>query len=97
MRCANTDPISVAVAPLRPGMRRRSTAARAISPTRPGSTAFANRPTQNAEKTSGYVGCGGSIDCSMHVSHEIERATTESRLRPIATATHGHETAVNAS
>ena len=29
----------------------------------PGSTAFANRPTENAEKTSGKCGCGRSIDC----------------------------------
>ena len=33
------------------GIRRASTATRASSPTRPGSTTFANRPTQNAEKT----------------------------------------------
>ncbi len=53
MRCANTEPIRVAVAPRRPGSRRRSTATRASSPTRPGRTAFANSPTENAENTSG--------------------------------------------
>ncbi len=51
IRCANTEPINLAVVPGRPGMRRRSTATRASSPTRPGSTTFPNRPTQNAANT----------------------------------------------
>ena len=88
IRCAKTEPISVAVVPLRPGMRRRSTATRASSPTRPGSTAFAKRPTENAEKTSGNAGCGRSIDCLIAVSHANARASTERRLSPIAVITH---------
>jgi hypothetical protein len=68
IRWANTDPTSVAVAPRRPGMRRRRTATRASSPTRPGSTAFAKSPTENAEKTSGNGGRGGAIDCLITVS-----------------------------
>ena len=39
-------------------MRRFSTATRASSPIRPGRTAFANRPTENAEKTSMKLGWG---------------------------------------
>ena len=60
-RCANTVPTSVGHAPLRPGIFRVRTATRASSPIRPGSTAFANRPTEKAEKTSGTRGRGGSI------------------------------------
>ncbi len=60
-RCANTVPTSVAHTPLRPGIFRVSTPTRASSPTRPGSRAFANKPTEKAEKTSGTRGRGGSI------------------------------------
>ena len=65
-RCANTVPTSVAHAPLRRGILRVSTATRASSPIRPGSTAFANSPTENAEKTSADAGCGGGIAESDH-------------------------------
>src|SRR6266513_2527505 len=60
-RCANTVPTRVAHAPFRPGIFRVSTATRASSPIRPGRTAFANRPTENAEKTSNSRGYGGPI------------------------------------
>jgi len=93
MRCAKTEPSSVAVVPLPcVGKWRRSTATRATSPTRPGSTAFANSPTENAEKTSGKRGCGLAIDCLIAVFQESERATTESRFSPIAAATHSQRT-----
>ena len=64
---------------------------------RPGSTAFAKRPTENAEKTSMLLGCGGGIACRMTVRQAIARATTDARLRPTATATHSQRTFVNAS
>ena len=63
----------------------------------PGRTAFAKRPTENAENTSMLLGCGGGIACRMTVRHAIARATTEARLRPTATATHCQRTTVNAS
>ncbi len=84
MRWANTVPISVAHTPLRPGSRRASTAARPISPTRPGSTAFANSPTENAEKTSLNPGRGGAIACRITVFQASERAITENRLSATA-------------
>jgi hypothetical protein len=59
---------------------------------RPGSTAFANRPTENAEKTSIAFGRGGSIAEWITVVQASARAATESRFRPIATATHSHWT-----
>ena len=89
-RCANTVPTSVAHAPLRSGIFRVSTATRASSPTRPGSRAFANRPTEKAEKTSGTRGCGGSIAEWMTVVQASARATTERRFSAIATTTHSH-------
>ena len=99
MRWAKTDPTSVAVVPvpLLTESRRLSVTTRASSPTRPGRTAFAKRPTENAEKTVGKDGCGGAIDCLIAVSHANARASTERRLRPIAAATHCQVTAVNAS
>ena len=60
-RCANTVPTRIAHAPFRSGIFRVSTATRASSPMRPGSTAFAKSPTENAEKTSITPGCGGGI------------------------------------
>ena len=39
------------------------------SPIRPGSTAFANRPTEKAEKTSGKRGAGGSTALRITVDH----------------------------
>ena len=96
-RCAKTVPTSVAQAPLRPGILRVRTATRASSPIRPGSTAFAKRPTEKAEKTSGAFGCGGGIALWITVVQASARAMTESRLSAIATATHCHSTAVNAS
>ena len=91
------EPTRRAAVPLRPGIRRRSTATRASSPTRPGNTALANRPTQNAEKTSGNDGCGGGIDSLTAVFQESDRAITESRLSAIATTTHSQLTTMNAS
>ena len=96
-RCANTVPTSVAHAPLRRGVFRVRTATRASSPIRPGRTAFAKRPTQKAEKTSGSRGCGGSIAEWMTVVQARTRATTERRFSVIATTTHSHCTALNAS
>ena len=84
---SETDPISVAVVPLRSGNAPAQYGGARISPTRPGRTALANRPTQNAEKTRRNFGGGGSIDCSMQVCHEIDRATTERQVEAIATAT----------
>ena len=95
-RCANTVPTSVAHAPFRSGIFRVRTATRASSPIRPGSTAFANRPTEKAEKTSIAFGRGGSIAEWITVVHASARATTERRFRPIATTTHSHWTFLNA-
>ena len=55
-RCRRASP----TAPRRRGSLRVSTATRASSPIRPGSTAFAKRPTENAEKTSRLPGCGSA-------------------------------------
>ncbi len=60
-RCASTVPTSVAHSPFRRGSLRMRTATRASSPMRPGRTAFANSPTENAEKTVSGFGCGGGI------------------------------------
>ena len=95
-RCANTVPTSVAHAPLRPGIFRSRTATRASSPTLPGSSAFANSPTENAEKTSVTRGRGGSIAEWITVVQASARATTERRFSAMATATHSHCTALNA-
>ena len=81
-------PTSVGQAPRRSGSFRVSTPTRASSPIRPGSTAFANRPTEKAEKTSGKRGAGGSIACRITVDQAIARAMTDSRLSPIAATTH---------
>ena len=97
MRCAKTVPTSVAQTPLRRGSLRTSTATRASSPIRPGSTAFAISPTENAEKIERKRGHGFGIAASITCVHANARATTESRLKPIATATHSQRTAVNAS
>jgi hypothetical protein len=59
-RWANTVPTSVAQSPRLRGIFRVSTATRASSPILPGKTAFAKRPTENAENTSMTDGCGGS-------------------------------------
>ena len=80
-RCANTVPTSVAHAPFRSGIFRVRTATRASSPIRPGSTAFANRPTENAEKTSIACGRGGSIAEWITVVQASARATTESEVQ----------------
>ena len=45
--------------PPRPGSRRASTATRASSPTRPGSTTFANRPDRERREHERNRGCGG--------------------------------------
>ena len=63
---------------------------------RPGRTAFANSPTENAENTVSGFGCGSGIACRMTVVHASARATTDTRLKPIATTTHCHSTRVNA-
>ena len=96
-RCARTVPTSVAHRPLRRGTLRVSTATRASSPILPGRTAFANRPTENAEKTVVGFGCGGGIAELITVVHASARTTTEARLMAMATTTHSHTTAVNAS
>ena len=97
MRWAKTVPISVAQMPLRRGRRRTRTATRPSSPTRPGRTAFANRPTQNAEKTSRKPGRGAAIACRITVFQATERTSTETRLSATAATTHGQRTAVKAS
>ena len=96
-RCAKTVPTSVAHAPRNPGMWRVSTATRASSPTRPGIVAFASSPTENAEKTWMNRGCGGGTASSITVAQAKARATTETRLSPIARTSHSHFTARNAS
>src|SRR5215207_5886094 len=95
-RCAKTVPTSVAPASRFRGRRRVSTATRASSPIRPGSTAFANRPTQKAENTWRKGGSGGGNAWPITVDQAIERATTESRFNAIAAITQRHETSVNA-
>ena len=94
-RCAKTVPSKRAQAP---GcfMRLLSTATRASSPIRPGRIAFANRPTENAEKTSMKLGWGGSNACTITVRHASARMSTESRFRATAAATQRHSTAANA-
>ena len=85
IRCAKTDPISVAVAPLPPWhapAQHGGPSDLADAPRQDGIREQADAERREDER--GTSGCGGSIDCSMHVSHEIERATTERRLRPIA-------------
>src|SRR5437899_12801623 len=95
-RCARTVPTSVAQRPFLRGNLRTGAATRVSSPVRPGNTAFAKSPTEKAEKTVIGFGCGGGIAWRMTVDHASARATTESRLKAIATATHSHTTDVNA-
>src|SRR6266571_5230089 len=78
-------------------MRLFSTATRASSPIRPGSTAFANSPTEKAEKTSGKLGLGSGIAWLMTVRQATARTATDRRLSSTAAATQRHSTAVNAS
>src|SRR5438270_12124099 len=96
-RCARTVPTNVAHSPCRRGTLRVSTATRASSPIRPGRTAFAKRPTENAEKTVVGFGCGAGMAELMTVVHASARATTEARLIAIATTTHSHTTEVDAA
>src|SRR5204862_3955737 len=79
-RWAKTVPTSVGQRPFRASIRRVRTATRASSPTRPGSTAFASNPTENAENTRPKRGCGGGTAERNAVSHANERATTERKL-----------------
>ena len=95
-RWAKTVPTSAPLVPGPCGRRRRSTATRASSPIRPGSTAFASRPTENAEKTSLKRGRGGSSAWSIVKRHANERASTEIRLSPIARTTQAQLTRSNA-
>ncbi len=74
-----------------------STATRASSPIRPGSTAFAKRPTPKAENTRRKGGCGGGNAWSITVFQASARATTESRFNTIAVITQCQVTSVNAS
>ena len=67
------------------------------SPIRPGSTAFASRPTQKAENTSGKRGRGGGIAWLITICQAKLRATIESRLSATAAATYSHRTAWKAS
>ena len=55
-------------------------ATRASSPIRPGSTAFANRPTEKAEKTSWKRGCGGGIAWSITIFQASARTITENEI-----------------
>src|SRR2546421_11786986 len=81
MRCAKTVPISVAHA-LRAATFRFRTATRASSPIRPGSTAFANSPTENAEKTSRKPGTGGGIAWGGTALHPGGRGGAATRVKP---------------
>ncbi len=81
--------------PFRPGIRRASTATRPISPTRPGRTAFAKSPTQNAEKTSLNPGRGAGTASRMTVFQAPARTTTERRLSTTAKTIHGQLAAAN--
>ncbi len=92
IRCAKTVPTSVAKIPLRPGIRRASTATRPSSPTRPGRVAFANSPTQNAEKTSRNPGRGAVTASRITVFQAAARTTTEQRFRKTARTIHGQLT-----
>src|SRR5262249_7301090 len=64
---------------------------------RPGRTAFANSPTENAEKTRRKRGWGGGIAWLMTIDHATARTSTETRLSAMAATTHCHRTIVNAS
>ena len=96
-RCAKTVPTSVAHVPFCAASCRVSTATRASSPILPGRTAFASRPTQKAEKTSGKRGRGSGIAWLITICHAKLRATIDRRFRPTATAIHSHLTAWKAS
>ena len=58
-------PTSAAHVPRPCGRRRRSTATRASSPIRPGSTAFPSSPTEKAENVRLNGGSGGSSACTI--------------------------------
>src|SRR5690349_20152883 len=64
---------------------------------RPGRTAFADRPTPNAEKTARNGGWGGGTACSMTWFQAEALAKTERRLSATAATTHSHATRRNAS
>ena len=76
---------------------RLRTATRASSPMRPGRTAFANRPTPNAEKTARNGGSAAGIACSITLFQAPARAITDRRLSAIAATTHCQATNLNAS
>ena len=87
---AKTVPRSVAhvsAAPLLVDVRLR-TATRASSPMRPGRTAFANRPTPNAENTARNGGSAAEAPARSPGSSAPARASTERRLSAIAATTH---------
>src|SRR5438034_768479 len=76
-------------------MRRLRTATRASSPIRPGRTALANSPTENAEKTSGKPGWGGGIACTTTFAQGrasrlvLEQADERLDKRPLVTCREG--------
>ena len=96
-RCAKTVPSSRAQARLPAvdaGSAPRRARARRLFP---GASRSRRGPTENAEKTSMKLGCGGSKACTMTVRHASVRASTESRFSPTAAATQFHSTALNTS
>ena len=95
-RWAKTVPTSVPLEPRPRGTWRRSTATRASSPIRPGSTAFPSSPTENAEKTWSKRGCGGSSAWLIVSCQAIERRSTEKRFSPSANAIQAQLTRSNA-
>src|SRR5207342_3031362 len=60
-------------------------------------TAFAKRPTPNAEKTARNGGCGGGIACSITWFQAAALAITDTRLSAIAATTHSQATNRKAS
>ena len=97
IRWAKTDPIRVAVVPLpccataaaapRPARTRRHARQHGVR-----EQADRERREDEAERRVRL-----RIDCMIVVSHESVRVITDSRLNPIAAATQGQRTTVNAS
>ena len=95
MRCAKTEPTSVAVVPLPP--RDAPPRARRRAPARrrgPGSTAFAKRPTRERredEREARVRRRDRLLD--RRVPRRARATSTESRLSPIAATTHSQRDA----
>ena len=89
MRCANTEPISVAVVPLPAAAAAAQHGdARELADAAGQHGVREQADARTPRRRAGSAGAAAAIDCLIAVSHASARATTESRLSPIAATTH---------